>query len=408
MAARTQALARALVDDYGGSAAAVWETAATGDELYRRLKALPGFGDQKARIFLALLAKRLGVQPPGLGGGGRPLRGRRLLLGGRHRQPRDAGPGAGVQAGQEGGGQGRSPARGRSRVVGQRRPGRGGRRVDGRRPAHRPGPGRTVGAGRAQRRAGGAPPPVHHHAWPRATGWSWCGPSPADDRRRRRLAGPPPLPLHRRPARPGELPGRLHRRRRRPRPAPGQAPRRPARSWPGPGWRRRCAATTACRSSSTTGPTWPSSAGPTASTSARTTPRPPWPGASSAPTPSSASPPTPRPSSTPPPASRSTTCRPGRCRPRRPSRDGPAPASATCATRRPRRGPTRPWFVTGGVTPDTVGDMVAAGARRFVVVRWLTESDDPRRGARPARAGDGPIDEAPVASGPRPDAPSTR
>ena len=40
-------------------------TAATGPELYQRLKALPGFGDQKARIFLALLAKRLGVQPPG-------------------------------------------------------------------------------------------------------------------------------------------------------------------------------------------------------------------------------------------------------------------------------------------------------------------------------------------------------
>ena len=65
MAARTQLLARALVDGYGESAAAVWETAATGQELHGRLRALPGFGDQKARIFLALLAKRLGVQPPG-------------------------------------------------------------------------------------------------------------------------------------------------------------------------------------------------------------------------------------------------------------------------------------------------------------------------------------------------------
>jgi uncharacterized HhH-GPD family protein len=65
MAARTQALARAIVDEYDGSAAAIWETAESGQELYRRLKALPGFGDQKARIFLALLAKRLGVQPPG-------------------------------------------------------------------------------------------------------------------------------------------------------------------------------------------------------------------------------------------------------------------------------------------------------------------------------------------------------
>src|SRR5207247_11468962 len=43
---------------------------------------------------------------------------------------------------------------------------------------------------------------------------------------------------------------------------------------------------------------------------------------------------------------------------------------------------TRPWFVTGGVTPGTVPAMVAAGARRFVVVRWLTEADDPARAAR--------------------------
>ena len=46
---------------------------------------------------------------------------------------------------------------------------------------------------------------------------------------------------------------------------------------------------------------------------------------------------------------------------------------------------TRPWFVTGGVTPDTVGDMLEAGARRFVVVRWLTESDDPEGAARALR-----------------------
>ncbi len=65
MAARTQALARVIVDEYGGDAASVWRTAESGPELYRRLKALPGFGDQKARIFLALLAKRLGVRPPG-------------------------------------------------------------------------------------------------------------------------------------------------------------------------------------------------------------------------------------------------------------------------------------------------------------------------------------------------------
>jgi thiamine-phosphate pyrophosphorylase len=44
-----------------------------------------------------------------------------------------------------------------------------------------------------------------------------------------------------------------------------------------------------------------------------------------------------------------------------------------------------PFFVTGGVTPETVGAMLAAGARRFVVVRWLTESDEPRTAARALR-----------------------
>jgi thiamine-phosphate pyrophosphorylase len=42
----------------------------------------------------------------------------------------------------------------------------------------------------------------------------------------------------------------------------------------------------------------------------------------------------------------------------------------------------RPWFVTGGVTPQTVPEMVAAGACRFVVVRWLTEAADPEGAAR--------------------------
>jgi thiamine-phosphate pyrophosphorylase len=46
---------------------------------------------------------------------------------------------------------------------------------------------------------------------------------------------------------------------------------------------------------------------------------------------------------------------------------------------------TRPWFVTGGAAPDTVADMVAAGARRFVVVRWLTEASDPGKAARVLR-----------------------
>ncbi len=65
MAARIQALAAVVRDDYHGDASALWSTAATGPELVARLKALPGFGDQKARIFAALLGKQLGVQPDG-------------------------------------------------------------------------------------------------------------------------------------------------------------------------------------------------------------------------------------------------------------------------------------------------------------------------------------------------------
>lgn len=45
-----------------------------------------------------------------------------------------------------------------------------------------------------------------------------------------------------------------------------------------------------------------------------------------------------------------------------------------------------PWFVTGGVTPDTVAAMADAGARRFVVVRWLTDAADPRAAASALRA----------------------
>ncbi|MCU0262819.1 MAG: hypothetical protein MUF09_04000 [Candidatus Nanopelagicales bacterium] len=65
MAGRIQALAQHVVDEYAGDAAAVWTTAATGAELLRRLRAMPGFGDQKARIFLALLGKQCDVTPEG-------------------------------------------------------------------------------------------------------------------------------------------------------------------------------------------------------------------------------------------------------------------------------------------------------------------------------------------------------
>jgi len=65
MAGRTQDMCRMLVERFAGDAASVWAGATTGQELWANLKALPGFGDQKARIFTALLAKRMGITPPG-------------------------------------------------------------------------------------------------------------------------------------------------------------------------------------------------------------------------------------------------------------------------------------------------------------------------------------------------------
>jgi len=65
MARRVQALAQHVVDEYGGEAAAIWRDASSGAELKRRLVALPGYGEEKARIFIALLAKRMGVRPEG-------------------------------------------------------------------------------------------------------------------------------------------------------------------------------------------------------------------------------------------------------------------------------------------------------------------------------------------------------
>jgi uncharacterized HhH-GPD family protein len=65
MAARIQALARTVLDEYGGDTASLWTGADSGVELLRRLRALPGFGDAKARIFLALLGKQRGVRPAG-------------------------------------------------------------------------------------------------------------------------------------------------------------------------------------------------------------------------------------------------------------------------------------------------------------------------------------------------------
>jgi uncharacterized HhH-GPD family protein len=66
MAKRIQALAQIIVDRYEDDAAGLWTAGEPdGKELLRRLKGLPGFGEQKARIFLALLGKQYGVTPEG-------------------------------------------------------------------------------------------------------------------------------------------------------------------------------------------------------------------------------------------------------------------------------------------------------------------------------------------------------
>jgi len=65
MAGRVQQLCRVVADDYDGDAEAVWREAKDGADLLKRVEALPGFGKQKAKIFVALLGKQLGVKAEG-------------------------------------------------------------------------------------------------------------------------------------------------------------------------------------------------------------------------------------------------------------------------------------------------------------------------------------------------------
>ncbi len=65
MATRLQELARIVVEEYDGEADRIWTGAADAKELGKRLQALPGFGAQKVKIFVALLAKQLDVRPSG-------------------------------------------------------------------------------------------------------------------------------------------------------------------------------------------------------------------------------------------------------------------------------------------------------------------------------------------------------
>ncbi len=65
MAARLQELAILVESTYGGDATRLWAEASTGAALLARIQRLPGFGAQKARIFVAVLAKQLNVRPDG-------------------------------------------------------------------------------------------------------------------------------------------------------------------------------------------------------------------------------------------------------------------------------------------------------------------------------------------------------
>ena len=64
MAQRTQAMCQVIADDHRGDAGSVWRSASDGKDLYKRLRALPGFGEAKARIFVGVVGQRLGEGPP--------------------------------------------------------------------------------------------------------------------------------------------------------------------------------------------------------------------------------------------------------------------------------------------------------------------------------------------------------
>jgi uncharacterized HhH-GPD family protein len=65
MAKRTHALCAHIVEHYDGEPGRLWQTTSDPKVLFDRLHALPGFGEEKAKIFLAILGKRLRVAPPG-------------------------------------------------------------------------------------------------------------------------------------------------------------------------------------------------------------------------------------------------------------------------------------------------------------------------------------------------------
>lgn len=65
MGTRARDMCAHIIEHHGGDASAIWHEATDGADLYRRLRALPGFGEAKARIFIGVVGKRLGEGPPG-------------------------------------------------------------------------------------------------------------------------------------------------------------------------------------------------------------------------------------------------------------------------------------------------------------------------------------------------------
>jgi uncharacterized HhH-GPD family protein len=65
MAKRTQAVANYIVDEYGGDTTGIWRGVGSADRLVRRLEAIPGFGEYKARLTIGVLAKHYGIKPRG-------------------------------------------------------------------------------------------------------------------------------------------------------------------------------------------------------------------------------------------------------------------------------------------------------------------------------------------------------
>lgn len=65
MATRTHALCEHLVKHYNDNPSSVWANLSHAAELRQRLLSIPGFGENKTQIFVALLAKRFRVTPHG-------------------------------------------------------------------------------------------------------------------------------------------------------------------------------------------------------------------------------------------------------------------------------------------------------------------------------------------------------